>query len=89
MSLMRIACNHARVTNAVRTTLSEMLWRRERVIARACQWRHDGAVIPGRKRDLSPVILMKNRGLSPFSLLGTPGSPDYVERQMQAAIAQQ
>ncbi|TLY39614.1 MAG: DUF2341 domain-containing protein, partial [Nitrospirae bacterium] len=30
-------------------------WRRG--IARACRWRHDGAVIPGSKRGLSPVIV--------------------------------
>jgi hypothetical protein len=39
-----------------RTTLREALSRWRRGIARACRWRHDGAVIPGGKRGLSPVI---------------------------------
>ena len=39
-----------------RTTLREALWRWRRGIARACRWRHDGVVMPGGKRGLSPVI---------------------------------
>ncbi len=42
--------------NATRTTLSDVLRRWQRGIEQACQWRHAGAVIPGRKRGLSPVI---------------------------------
>lgn len=42
--------------NASRTTLSEKLWQRGRGIARACGWRHVGAVIPGRKRGLSRSV---------------------------------
>jgi len=40
-----------------RTILRETRWRWGRGIARACRWRHDGAVIPGGKRGLSPVIV--------------------------------
>ncbi len=44
------------VMNATRTTLSDVLWRWQRGIARACRRRHDGAVVPDGKRGLSPVI---------------------------------
>src|SRR6266513_1842747 len=42
--------------NITRTTLRKALRRWGRGIARACRWRRDGAVIPGRKRGLSAVI---------------------------------
>jgi len=50
------------MVNATRTTLSDVLWRWGRAIARACRRRHDGAVIPGRKRGLSPVIPARSVG---------------------------
>jgi uncharacterized protein DUF6701 len=43
------------VTNAALTTVTEVLWRWRRGIARACRWRRDRAVIAGRKRGPSPV----------------------------------
>ena len=39
-----------------RTILRDALCQLGRGIARACRWRHDGAVIAGGKRGLAPVI---------------------------------
>jgi len=59
-----------------------MLWRWQRGIARACRWRQDGAVIPGSKRGLSPVI-------AAFSLLllATPAQAAPPTFQAISAIA--
>ena len=59
------------VMNATRTTLSDVLRRWRRGMARACRWRHDGAVIPGRKRGLSPVIVLL---VLPLCLMPWPAS---------------
>src|ERR1700704_4277900 len=64
---------HEMAMNITRTTLREALRRWGRGIARACRWRRDGAVIPGRKRGLSAVIphraTMRRSGLLVAMLL--------------------
>jgi hypothetical protein len=74
------------VMNATRTTLSDVLWRWARGIARAYRWRQDGAAMPGGKRGLSPVIvgvlilsasllLFARPAEAQISLKSTPGNP--------------
>src|SRR6266480_183008 len=51
-----MAMNARRIILAVLIPAAAALRRWGRGIARACRWRRDGAVIPGRKRGLSAVI---------------------------------
>src|SRR5688572_14015430 len=55
---VRMVWEYKTVMNATRTTVTKALWRWARGIARACRRRHDGAVITGRKRGLSPFALL-------------------------------
>src|SRR6266480_740382 len=68
-----MATNARRIILAVLIPAAAALRRWGRGIARACRWRRDGAVIPGRKRGLSAVIphraTMRRSGLLVAMLL--------------------
>jgi G8 domain len=46
------------VIKATLTTVTEVLWRRARGMARACRRRDDSAVMPGGKSGLSPAVFL-------------------------------
>jgi len=89
--------DHKTVRNATLTTVTEALWRWGRGLVRACRWRRDGAVIPGKKRGLSPIIRPIIREIRVYEIVATacnqPPCPNgapaagYVERRLTATLS--